>query len=250
LESYLKAGLVGLVSIQYANNEVGTIQPVEEIGKLCETHGAVFHCDAVQAFGKLEIGIENTHIDMASLSAHKIHGPMGVGALYVRSGTHLEPLLHGGGHESGMRSGTHAVPQIVGFGKAAEVAWGKMRTEVARQSRMVDFLAGELSLKVGAIRNGDAKNRLPNILNITIPGTDASLLGGILNKKGICVSMGSACRTRERKSHVLMAMGKSEMDCSSTLRISLSRYTTDKDLSLLIAYVQSALVEAKNKTLL
>ena len=187
---------------------------------------------------------------MASLSAHKIHGPMGVGALYVRSGTHLEPLFHGGGHESGMRSGTHAVPQIVGFGKAAEVAWSKMRTEKTRQSRMVDFLAGELSLKVGAVRNGDAKNRLPNILNITIPKIDASLVGGILNKKGICVSMGSACRTNERKSHVLMAMGKSEMDCSSTLRISLSRYTTDKDLSLLIAYIQSALVEAKNRTLL
>jgi cysteine desulfurase len=250
LESYLKDGKVGLVSVQYANNEVGTLQPIEEIDELCKAYGVVFHTDAVQAFGKVGIGIGNTEIDMASLSAHKIHGPMGVGALYVRSGTKLEPLLHGGGHESGMRSGTHGVPQIVGFGKAAELAWSSMRKEMARVSAMAEFMAGELGVKMGAVRNGNPKDRLPNILNVTLPGVDASLVNGILNRYGICVSMGSACRTQGGKSHVLMSMGKNETDCFSTIRISLSRFNSEKEASLLVSYLQVAMTEAKKRTLL
>lgn len=249
LESYLKAGSVGLVSIQYANNEVGTIQPVEQIDELCMKYGTTFHTDAVQAFGKVGIGISDTMIEMASLSAHKIHGPTGIGALYVRSGTRLDPLLHGGGHESGMRSGTHAVPQIVGFGKAAELAWSNMRSEMPRLSKAVDFLAGEMVVKFGAIRNGHTKNRLPNILNVTIPEIDASLVCGLLGKNGICVSMGSACRTREKVSHVLSAMGCKFSDCISTLRISLSRFNQDKDIRKLIPMMQIAVAEAKKRTL-
>ena len=249
LESYLKTGYVGMTSIQYANNEVGTIQPVEQIDELCKTHGVVFHTDAVQAFGKVGIGISDTAIEMASLSAHKIHGPMGIGALYVKPGTKLDPLLHGGGHESGMRSGTHAVPQIVGFGKAAELAWSNMRSEMPRLSKAVDFLAGEMAVKFGAVRNGHATNRLPNILNVTMPGVDASLVCGLLGKNGICVSMGSACRTREKVSHVLSAMGRKFPDCTSTLRISLSRFNRDKDIRKLIPMMQIAVAEAKKRTL-
>jgi len=247
IESYLKEGSAGLVSIQYANNEVGTLQPIDDIGEICKKYGVIFHTDAVQAFGK--ININASAVDMASLSAHKIHGPMGVGALYVKGGTNLEPLLHGGGHESGMRSGTHGVPQIIGFGKAAELAWSKMRTEMTRISNMVEFLAGEMRVKLGAVRNGDPKNRLPNILNMTLPNIDASLVSGILNRYGICVATGAACATREGTSHVLRAMGRSITDCSATLRISLSRFNNEKESSLLVSYLQVALADAKKRTL-
>jgi len=250
LESYLKTGLVGLVSVQYANNEVGTIQPVGAISELCSQHGATFHCDAVQAYGKTLFKADELGAGMISLSAHKIHGPMGVGALYVKQGTPIEPLLHGGGHEQGLRSGTHPVPQIVGFGKAAELAWSAMKSEMPRISRMVEFLAGELKIKLKAVRNGLAQDRLPNILNVTFPGKDASLLCGILGRHGICVSMGSACRTGSGESHVLKAMGKQYKDCTSSIRISLSRYTEQQDAIGLVARMQSAMVELDKRDVL
>jgi cysteine desulfurase len=246
LDAYLKTGMVGLVSIQYANNETGTIQPVAEIAQLCKSNGAIFHCDAVQAFGKVDFDVADTGADMMTLSAHKIHGPMGIGALYVKEGTPLEPLLHGGGHENGMRSGTHAVPQIVGFGKAVEVAWSNIRTEMTRVSELVDRFSADLSHKAQAKRNGHATKRLPNILNITIPA-DASLVCGILAKNGICVSMGSACRSG-KEPHVLKAMGRPYGDCVSSLRISMSKYTTDKQMMVFAARLQAAIAESKKRS--
>ena len=250
LETMLKDKDVGLVSIQYANNEVGTLQPVGEIATLCAEYGAHFHCDAVQAFGKIKFDVIDDGMDMVSLSAHKIHGPMGVGALYIRMGTQIEPLLHGGGHESGMRSGTHGVPNIVGFGRAAEVAWGNIGKEMPRLHKITDWLALEMRDKFGAVRNGHPITRLPNILNITIPKLDASVVCGILGRHGIFVSTGSACGSKDVKSHVLMAIGKRYSDCASTVRISLSKFNTQSDAVMLVARLQNAAYESKNRGLI
>lgn len=245
LEKELKTGKYYLVSIQFANNEVGTLQPLKEISKLCKQYGAILHCDAVQGLGKVDFTAAGIGADMISLSAHKIHGPMGIGALYVKTGTPLEPLLHGGGHEGGMRSGTHGVPQIVGFGKAVELAWTHLGLDMPRLSTMIDTMAAKLVLSVGAKRNGHPTMRLPNILNMTIPNTNASLVCGVLGKHGICVSTGAACGTKSGPSHVLMAMGKDYKSCVSTFRISLSRYNTDKEAGMLVARFHGALREAK-----
>jgi len=247
LESYMKTGTVGLVSIQFANNEVGTLQPAKDISKLCKQYGAAFHCDAVQGFGKVDFTAAGIGADMISLSAHKIHGPMGVGVLWVKTGTKLEPLLHGGGHESGMRSGTHGVPQIVGFGKAAELAWTHLGTDMPRLSASIDALAASLAISVNAQRNGHPTRRLPNILSVTIPNANASLVCGILGKNGISVSTGAACGTKAGPSHVLTAIGKDYKTCVSTLRVSLSRYNTNKDTSMFAARLQGALAEAKRR---
>ena len=245
LETHLKDGSIGLVSIQFANNEVGTLQPLKDISKLCKQYGATLHCDAVQGLGKVDFTAAGIGADMISLSAHKIHGPMGVGALWVKTGTPLEPLLHGGGHEGGMRSGTHGVPQIVGFGKAVELAWTHLGTDMPRLSMLVDTIAARLALTVDAKRNGHPTVRLPNILNMTIPKANASLVCGVLGKHGICVSTGAACGTKSGPSHVLMAMGKDYQSCVSTFRISLSRYNTDKEAGMLVARFHGALREAK-----
>lgn len=239
LESEIANGDVGLVSIQFGNNEVGTLQPVREIAKLCHDNGAFFHCDACQAFGKLPFDVEEYDFDFLSVSAHKIHGPMGVGALYVKEGVSLEPLLDGGGQEAGMRSGTLPVASIVGFGVAAEMTLHDAKA-MGRVSRFVDSIAASLESSCGATRNGDPKNRLPHILSMTFPELPGASLVGVLAKKGVCVSMGSACRTRKRKSHVLEAMGIGYKENNRTIRISPSRYTDDVDTVLLIQAIQQA----------
>lgn len=250
LESFLKDNQIGLVSIQIANNEVGTLQPIKEISVLCKKYGAILHCDAVQGLGKIDFTAAGLGVDMITLSSHKIHGPMGVGALWVKSGTKLEPLLHGGGHESGMRSGTHGVPQIVGFGKAVELAWSHLFTDMPRLSKIIDTIASDLELSVKAVRNGHPTNRLPNILNMNIPGANASLVCGVLNKEGVCVSTGAACGTKTGPSHVLKAMGRDYKSCVSTFRISLSRYNTSKEANMLVARFHGALREAKIRDVL
>lgn len=250
LEEELKTGKYALVSVQYGNNEVGTIQPVAGVSKLCRQHAALFHCDAVQAYGKVKLDVDDMGADMVSVSAHKIHGPMGVGALYVRKGTQLEPLIHGGGQESGMRSGTLAVHQVVGFGKAAQMADESVLKDMRRVFGMVDRMALDMASRVGASRNGHPEVRLPHILSATVPGLDVGLACGLLCfKYGICASSGAACHTRARTSHVLEAMGKGR-DAGSTLRISMSRFTRDGDPSMLVSRLQAVLVEAKQKALI
>lgn len=239
LKQEMENGDVKLVSVQFGNNEVGTLQPVKEIAGLCHQRGVIFHCDACQAFGKMEFDVDDYGFDLLSISAHKIHGPMGMGALYIKKGVDIEPLLHGGGHESGMRSGTVAVPSIVGFGKAAEIARNNMG-DMKRVSRMVEMIAGSLVGGCGAVRNGDPVNRLPHILSLTLPRLPGAALVGDLSQKGVCVSMGSACRTRRRKSHVLEAMGLDHEKNNHTIRISPSRYTEDMDAFLLIQAIQQA----------
>jgi cysteine desulfurase len=240
---------VGLVSIQYGNNEVGTLQPVREIGGMCKTHGAVFHCDACQALGKVPINVEELGIDMLSMSAHKIHGPMGIGALYVRSGIPLKPLLHGGGHEGGMRSGTLNVPAIVGFGKAVELAWSCMSREMPRVSGLVDEVAKMAVLSCGAVRNGAVNRRLPHILSFSIPDVDASVVAGLLGEEGICVSTGSACQSKGR-SHVLRAMGRDIAQSDGAIRVSFSRRSKRIDGLALTGTLSRVIEQAKGLEML
>lgn len=239
------------VSIQFANNEIGTIQPVKAIAELCKKYNVPFHCDAVQALGKVPIDVDECGFDMASFSAHKIHGPMGIGAMYIRKGTVIEPLLHGGGHEQGLRSGTLAVHQIVGFGKAADMAVETMGKEMPRLMAITDLLARDLVLKFKAKRNGHPTKRLPNIVNVTIPGMETSLICGLLcTKYGVCTSAGSACSTHKRASNTLEAIGCSLTDILSTLRVSLSRYSTTKDAQMFVNYLQAASRQAEENDLI
>jgi cysteine desulfurase len=239
LREKIESGGVGLVSVQFGNGEVGTLQPVKEIAEICHGNGAVFHCDACQAFGKVPFDVDEYDFDLVSISSHKIHGPMGVGALYVKKGINLEPLLHGEDQEFGMRSGTLAVPSIVGFGAATEISLRRMK-DMDAVYRKVDSVAATLIGSCDAVRNGDPVDRLPHILSLTFPTLPGASLLGLLAKKGVCVSMGS--RTAKHKSHVLDAMGLGHVNSNHTIRISLSRYTEDIDVVLLTQSIQQACI--------
>ena len=252
METELKSGKYNLVSVQYANNEIGTIQPVAKIAELCKKYKVIFHCDAVQAFGKVKFDVDDVGADMISFSAHKIHGPMGMGALYIRKDLQadVEPLLHGGGQENGMRSGTLAVPEIVGFGKAAELAVEAL-FDMPRLMRMTDTFANQVCMSFKAKRNGHPTQRLPNIVSVTIPGMETSVVCGIMcSKFGTCLSAGAACSTSKRQSHVLAAIGQGPKDALSTLRISLSRYNTDDEMKVVFCRLQTANMEANKRSLL
>jgi cysteine desulfurase len=251
LEARLVTAKYALASIQYANNEIGTIQPVEKIAELCKKYKVAFHCDAVQAFGKIDFDVDDVGADMISLSAHKIHGPMGMGALYIKKGTSVEPLLHGGGQEGGMRSGTLAVPEIVGFAKAAELAINAMPKEMRRLREASESLVESLRLSLNGVRNGHPTNRLSNIVSITIPGMESEVVCGIMcSKFKTCISAGAACSTMKRKSHVLEAIGRSPSDILSTLRISLSRFNRDSDVCVAMGRIQAAVSQAKQRELI
>ena len=251
LELELATKKYALVSIQYANNEIGTVQPVAKIAELCKKYDAVFHCDAVQAFGKIAFDVDDVGADLISLSAHKIHGPMGMGALYIKSGTNIEPLLHGGGQERGMRSGTLAVPEIVGFGKAVELAIDALPSHMPRLSAAIEGLAAQICQTFGAKRNGHPTLRLPNILNVTLPGVETEVLCGVMcSKYGTCMSAGAACSTTKRESHVLKAIGIDPKEVLSTLRISLSRFNTDKQVQAAFAQLQAAKRESGLRSLI
>lgn len=244
LSDMLSGGNIKLVSVQWANNELGTLQPINEIAAICQSHGVPMHSDAIQAFGKTMVFPEQAGVGMVSLSAHKIHGPMGIGALYVAEGIDLEPVMHGGNQEYGMRAGTHAVHQIVGFGAAAEISWSHINLTMADIRKKRAYIADTMRVKYGAVING-SDDCLPNILNLTIPGIDATMLVAILNKKyGICAGTGSACSTHG-KSHILNAIGLEPHDCYATLRFSLSRMTTDKHVSRLLGAMDFAVSETR-----
>ena len=218
-----------LVSIMLANNEIGTIQPVAEIGAICKERGIIFHTDATQAFGKVPIDVEKMGIDLLSASGHKIFGPKGVGALYVRRKNprvRCEPVLHGGGHERGMRSGTLNVPGIVGMGEAAAVAEKEMAAESQRLAKLRDRLWEGISEQLDEIyRNGDPAHCLPNTLNVSFAYVEGeSLMMGFSN---IAVSSGSACTSASLEpSYVLKSLGVGEDLAHSSIRFSLGRFNT------------------------
>lgn len=219
-----------LVSIQFANNEVGTIQPIEKIGKLCRYYEVPFHTDAVQAFGHVPIDVEKMNIDMLSASGHKFGGTKGVGCLYVRKGIPIDPFIKGGHQEKGLRAGTENVAGIVGMGAAAELARKTMEARASKEQVLQSLMIGRLTKEIpGARINGttDEKRRLPNNISLTIDGVSGETLVLLLDNMGICISAGSACTSDSPDpSHVLKAIGFTNEQAFSTVRITLSDTTT------------------------
>lgn len=221
-----------LVSIMHANNEVGTIQPIAEIGKITRETGVLFHVDAVQTAGKQPLDVNELGVDMLSVSAHKLYGPKGVGLLYLRKRTRISPLFHGGGQEKGRRAGTHNVPGIVGMAKAFELAAARMGDDAVREAGLRDRLWQGLSGNIEAIYlNGDPIHRLPGNLNVRLDGIEGEAMILMLDMEGICVSSGSACTTGSLEpSHVLLALGIPAEHAHGSLRITLGRSTTEADI--------------------
>lgn len=222
-----------LVSVMAANNEVGTIQPIGEIGKLCRERGVLFHTDAVQAVGALPIDVQAMHIDLLSLSGHKLHGPKGVGALYIRKGVRIEPLLHGGAQERGYRAGTENVPGIVGLGKAVEMAYANLADNAARMTALRDQLVRGLMDRVpGARLNGHPTERLPNNVNMSFDGVEGEALLLRLDLVGVAGSSGSACTSGALDpSHVLLALGLTPAEANGALRLTLGSDTTEEEIA-------------------
>jgi len=218
-----------LVSVMHANNEVGTLQPMEALGRVCREAGVLFHTDACQSFCKVPLDVGALPIDLVTINGHKVHGPKGVGALYIRPGVELMPLLHGGGHEEGMRSGTLNVPGIAGFGVAVE---SYPTADGPRMADLTRTLLGWLEKALPELRvNGEGADGVGNILNISVPGRSGKDLFMELDRRGIAVSSSSACNAAKlTPSHVLLAMGYSPLEADEALRISLGRFTTLADL--------------------
>ncbi|MEW6397871.1 MAG: cysteine desulfurase NifS [Bacillota bacterium] len=230
-----------LVSIMAANNEVGTVQPVAEIARICQEKGVRFHTDAVQAVGQIPVDVHARGVDLLSLSAHKIYGPKGVGALYVRRGVRLTPLLHGGAHERKRRAGTEGVPGMVGLGKAAELARLHFDERVEHYRRVRDLLWERIQERVPEVRlNGHPSERLPNNLNVSVLYVEGESMLLNLDMKGIAASSGSACTSGSLEpSHVLLAMGIPHEVAHGSLRMTVGTATTEEDT----AYVAESLGE-------
>ena len=213
-----------LITVMHGNNEIGTIQPIEEIGEIAREKGIKFHTDAVQTFGKIEVDVEKLKVDLLSLSSHKINGPKGVGAIYIKKGTRLVPLIHGGGQERGIRSGTENVPGIVGFGKACELAVSQLDEHYEKLSAIRDELIEKvLSTIPEAYLNGSVENRLPNLVNFRFKAIEGESLILLLDAKGYQASTGSACSSNTLEaSPVLTALGLDPVDVHGSLRISLA----------------------------
>ncbi len=228
-----------LVSVMWANNETGVIFPIDEIAELCHARGAIFHCDGVQAAGKIPIDLEKTPIDLMAMSGHKLHTPKGVGVLYVRRGTKVAPLLMGGHQERGRRAGTENVPYIVGLGRACDLAAETMQEETARVSAMRDRLEREiLAATDGSVVNGDTKDRLPNTTNISFEYVEGEAILLLMDQVGIAASTGSACASGSLEpSHVLRAMGVPFTCVHGSIRFSLSRYNTEAEIDYVIEQV-------------
>jgi len=221
-----------LISVMHANNELGTIQPIEEIGRIAAEADVYFHCDAVQSAGKLPLDVNRLGVDLLSISAHKIYGPKGVGALYVRAGTPLEPQFHGGHHERDRRPGTENVPGIVGFGKAAELARVRLTTDSAQIESLRDRLEKMLLNSLASVRvNGDRSRRIPNTTNLVFTSAGGEALVIALDLQGVACSTGAACSSGAvEPSHVLLAIGLSPDEARSSLRFSLGRTTTAAEI--------------------
>jgi cysteine sulfinate desulfinase/cysteine desulfurase-like protein len=234
-----------LVSIMTANNETGAIQPIRELSKIAHSAGALFHTDAVQAVGKIPVDVEELDVDLLTLSGHKLHGPKGVGALYVRNAVTLHPLVHGGKQENNLRAGTENVPAIAGLGKAAELAarrlpfMDRVRDLRDRLENGIRHIVPECKL------NGPRDDRLPNTLNVTLPGLRGESVVLALDQKGIALSSGSACRAGSPEpSHALIAMGLSDADAHCALRFSLGPDNTEEQIDLTLEMMSRMLKEA------
>lgn len=231
-----------LISIMHANNEVGSIQPIPEIGKVAKTAGVYFHTDAVQTVGHIPVDVNKLGVDMLSISAHKLYGPKGIGALYIRAGTDIQPLIYGGGQEKQMRAGTENVPGIVGFGKAVELAQEEMDDEARRISQLRDTLLKNIMKNVEhTYLNGHPTKRLPNNANVSFAFVEGEAICLNLDLAGICAATGSACSSMSMEaSHVLLAMGLSPELARSSLRFSFGKWSTEEDVKYVLEKLPAA----------
>lgn len=227
-----------LVTVMYANNEIGTIQPIREIGAVCRQNGVLFHTDAVQAAGHLPINVKEDQIDMLSLSAHKFNGPKGIGVLYAKTGVFLTNLIEGGGQERGKRAGTENLPAIVGMAAALEEACALQKERSIYVTKLRDQLIAGLKKISGALLNGDETRRLPGNVNFCFPDTEAEGLLLLLDNKGICASSGSACTSGFLDpSHVLLAIGRDPQTARGSLRLTLDYENTPEEVETIIEAV-------------
>lgn len=225
-----------LISVMFANNEIGTIQPIKEIGEIAHEHGILFHTDAVQAFGQLPINVDECHIDMLSASGHKFNGPKGIGIMYIRTGVKIRSFIHGGAQERKRRAGTENVPGIVGYGAAAERAVRTMKERTAKEIELRDYLINRLTTEIPYSRlNGDRVKRLPNNVNVSFQFIEGESMLLMLDQNGICGSSGSACTSGSLDpSHVLLAIGVPHEVAHGSLRLTLSDETTKEDLDFTV----------------
>lgn len=242
-----------LVSVMYANNEIGTIQPIAELCKIAHESGALFHTDAVQAVGQIPIDVKTLGVDLLSISAHKLHGPKGIGALYIKDGTKLASFQHGGAQERGRRAGTENVPAIVGFGKAAELAWHRLKAEqasnqITEQQRLRDYLMDRVLAEIPYTRlTGHRTKRLPGNASFCFQFTEGEALLVLLDMEGICASSGSACTTGSREpSHVLTAIGVPAEAIRGSVRLTLSHETTQEEIDYTIDKMKEIIAKARS----
>lgn len=233
-----------LISIMFANNEIGTIQPIEEIGAIAREHGILFHTDAVQAYAQLPINVDELHIDMLSASGHKLNGPKGIGFLYIRTGIKIRSFVHGGAQERSRRAGTENVPGIVGLGAAVERAYRIMEEKTKKELALRDYLIGRLEAEIPHCRlNGHRTNRLPNNVNMSFLFIEGESMLIMLDMKGICASSGSACTSGSLDpSHVLLAIGLKHEEAHGSLRMTLSEENTMEEMDFVVDSIK-AIVE-------
>ena len=230
-----------LVSIMWANNETGLIFPIEEIGALCKQKGVLFHTDAVQAIGKIPVSVKKVNVDFLSFSAHKFHGPKGIGGLYIRKGVELTPLLHGGEHMRGRRSGTLNVPYIIGMGEAMKLATDYLDFELTQVRKLRDRLEDALLSIPDVFVVGTRENRVPNTTLISVRGIEGEAMLWDLNKAGIAASTGSACASEDLEANpVMVAIGADKELAHTAIRISLSRFTTSEEIDYTIEVFKKA----------
>ena len=237
-----------LISVMFANNEIGTIQPVKEIGRIAKEHGILFHTDAVQAYGQLPIDVDEYRIDMLSASAHKLNGPKGIGFLYIRKGLKTRSFIHGGAQERNRRAGTENVPGIVGLGAASRRAFARMEEKVAKETELRDYLIRRIEEEVPYCRlNGDRTRRLPNNVNFSFRFVEGESLLIMLDMRGICASSGSACTSGSLDpSHVLLAIGLPHEIAHGSLRMTLSEETTKEELDTTVEAIKEIVERLRN----
>ena len=240
-----------LVSIMMANNEIGTIQPISDLAYIAHTNGCegcLFHTDAVQAYGQIPIDVKRLGVDLLSASAHKIYGPKGIGLLYIRDGVTLTPLIFGGGQESGIRGGTENVPAIAGFGVAAKIAFNQMRSTMRHEIALRNYLIQRVLHEIPFCQlNGSHQNRLPGNANFSFEYVEGSSLLMMLDAQGICASSGSACASSSAEpSHVLTAIGLSDELAHASLRLTLGRNTTKKELDLVVSILKETIDQLRS----
>lgn len=237
-----------LISIMFANNEIGTIQPIQEIGEIAARHNVLFHTDAVQAYGQLPINVDECHIDMLSASGHKLNGPKGIGFLYIRKGIKIRSFIHGGQQERGRRAGTENVPGIVGMGAAAKRAFSMLEEKTARETELRDYLIEQIEKEIPYCRlNGDRHRRLPNNVNFSFRFVEGESLLIMLDMKGICASSGSACTSGSLDpSHVLLAIGLPHEIAHGSLRLTLNEENTKEEMDTTVAAIREIVTKLRN----